>query len=562
MDVDPIPLSASLLGSLGLFSLYLAVPLAFMTSLVLLRIYLRAVTRSMLRRSRPLEEGTGPDPADERISTPHAAPSPTLGFLDLGSGPSTRVRRVQWPAWTSGLIYALAGLAFGVAMAAGWLRSVGLGFDALVLLMLTILHAWPVVFSWSLVSALSWRGIAAAVLIYAALFGAVAAVALHQTQLAADALANVWLDANAVPTLICLVFLAKPIRAVGPLMITLMIAATAGAILIVVAISQSQHAIAWYATLATQLGIGPFGAQVALLLAGALPVGLLGWLLMRRIGRAYQQRRVSDLSILNDAVWLIFTLEHAVTMMQRSPIWGLAPFGALLAYKAVTASLFHIRSRTLTAEPIRLLLLRVFSLGNRSERLFARFAKLWRCQGDIRMIAGPDLATSTVEPHEFLDFLSGRLQRRFIGSPQGLDARLGETAVRRDPDGRYRISDFFCHDDTWRMVLTRLAEDSDVVLMDLRGFSAKNQGCIFEINELLANVPLARCVFLVDATTHEPFLLRTFQESWLRQAATSINRGEIAPRVRLFRPVAGSGASLAALAAHMVAMGRATTPIV
>jgi hypothetical protein len=53
-------------------------------------------------------------------------------------------------------------------------------------------------------------------------------------------------------------------------------------------------------------------------------------------------------------------------------------------------------------------------LGKVSQRLFDALDKHWRHVGSIQMIAGPDLATTTVEPHEFLDFLRGRLARRFI----------------------------------------------------------------------------------------------------------------------------------------------------
>jgi hypothetical protein len=115
-------------------------------------------------------------------------------------------------------------------------------------------------------------------------------------------------------------------------------------------------------------------------------------------------------------------------------------------------------------------LLRVFSLGRRSERLFDALATHWRHVGNIRLIAGPDLATTTVEPHEFLGFLSGKLARRFIDGPETLDLRLSETDLEPDPDGRFRVSDYFCYDDTWLTVLSRLADESDAVLMDLRGF--------------------------------------------------------------------------------------------
>ena len=60
------------------------------------------------------------------------------------------------------------------------------------------------------------------------------------------------------------------------------------------------------------------------------------------------------------------------------------------------------------------------------------------------------------------------------------------------------------------MVLMRLSRDSDAVLMDLRGFKLENQGCVFEINELLNVVALDRVVFVVGATTDLAFLRETF----------------------------------------------------
>jgi hypothetical protein len=148
------------------------------------------------------------------------------------------------------------------------------------------------------------------------------------------------------------------------------------------------------------------------------------------------------------------------------------------------------------------------------------------------MIAGPDLATSTVEPHEFLDFIAGRLQRRFIGSPAALEQRLAETDFRRDPDGRYRKSSFFCHDDTWKMVVHRLARDSDAVL---RGFTEKARGCIYEISELLDAVPLERIVFVIDRTSNEISLAQVFSNSWAKLGVTSPNRADLTPHIRLVR---------------------------
>jgi hypothetical protein len=193
------------------------------------------------------------------------------------------------------------------------------------------------------------------------------------------------------------------------------------------------------------------------------------------------------------------------------------------------------REASSTEKSSELLLLRVFSLGKRSERLFDKLGTHWRYAGSIRLIAGPDLATTTVEPHEFLDFLSGKLARRFIDGPQTLDLRISEMDIEPDQDGRFRVNDFFCHDDTWKMVLSRLVRESDAVLMDLRGFSPQNAGVIFEIDELINVVPLGRVVFIVDDTTDEQFLRQTVQQSWNRMRPTSPNRLSSSGQLRLFR---------------------------
>jgi hypothetical protein len=46
-----------------------------------------------------------------------------------------------------------------------------------------------------------------------------------------------------------------------------------------------------------------------------------------------------------------------------------------------------------------------------------------------------------------------------------------------------------------------LASRSDVVLMDLRGFQARNEGCRHELASLASGERIARVVLLVDAAT-------------------------------------------------------------
>jgi hypothetical protein len=265
--------------------------------------------------------------------------------------------------------------------------------------------------------------------------------------------------------------------------------------------------------------------------------GLAGWATLQWIKSRYQQKKVNDRSIMLDAMWLLFGFVQSLILVFEGAGWILAGLVAFLIYKIIVRIGFaRVRRQAHpTHKNFRLLLLRVFSLGRRSEPLFDAITEHWRHGGSIQLIAGPDLATTTVEPHEFLDFLSGKLTRRFIDGPQTLDLRISEMDLAPDQDGRFRVNDFFCRADTWKMVLSRLVSESDTVLMDLRGFAPQNAGCIFEINELLNVMPLGRIVFIVDDTTDEQFLRQTVQQAWQQMRLTSPNLTAAFSELLLFR---------------------------
>ena len=105
-----------------------------------------------------------------------------------------------------------------------------------------------------------------------------------------------------------------------------------------------------------------------------------------------------------------------------------------------------------------------------------------------------------------------------VGIAPALEQRLSEVDRGRDPDGRFRVADFFCHDDSWHLVLQRLVRDSDAVPMDLRGFTRERAGCVFEVHALVSAMRLDRVVFVIDGTTDRPFLEHTVQDAWARDA--------------------------------------------
>jgi hypothetical protein len=189
----------------------------------------------------------------------------------------------------------------------------------------------------------------------------------------------------------------------------------------------------------------------------------------------------------------------------------------------------------------RTLLLRVFGFERRTQRLLEDLGHRWRYLGPIRLIGGTDLADVTIEPHEFFEFLNGRLSRAFVTGRDDLESRWAERTATPDPDGLFRVEDFFCHEATWRMTVARPAREADAVLMDLRGFTPTNRGCIFEITQLIASVSLHRVVLLVDGWTNVPFLEQTLQGAWRAMPGDSPNAGAGKHRLHVLQAPANHG---------------------
>ena len=193
--------------------------------------------------------------------------------------------------------------------------------------------------------------------------------------------------------------------------------------------------------------------------------------------------------------------------------WAATAVVGLLTFKLVLVAARRLGAPT-TGATRDLTFLRVFSLGRRSDALLDSVARHWRHIGSVQMITGPDVALSTVQPHQFLDFLSRKLGRHFVRDQASLARSLAERDRTRDPDGRFRINNFFCHADSWQAAVPHLVENGEAVLMDLRSFSATNAGCIHELRYLVQNVPFGRCLLVVDDTTDEAFLKHTLTATW------------------------------------------------
>ena len=89
--------------------------------------------------------------------------------------------------------------------------------------------------------------------------------------------------------------------------------------------------------------------------------------------------------------------------------------------------------------------------------------------------------------------MRGEIESRYVSGATDLSLRLQALDAGVDPDGRFRIGEFFCFDNTWRPALRALVARERVLLMDLRGFTKANAGRVFELEQLSPVRPAAAC---------------------------------------------------------------------
>ena len=535
------PETVNLNGPLFL-TLLLGVVFSLPISAGLIWLYRRAVRKSMRARVSPATAETQdlPGPNHPGGALPQLAIADRSADNVMTAEAKTLFAEVLRARWRVAAVYVVAGACFAGIMTSASLAANDLEFFPLRVLVQFWINLWPLVLTVNLIANTSRRAKLTTAIVYLVGF-AIIMIAVSAGSTAPLWSAPVaWLLYNLPATLLLLVFLNRRVRAVGPLVLIFLILALAGPQVIILVAASDDNVLRFLIALGQPFGVGATYVLIGLVLLGFLCAGPGGWLTLRWIRRRYERKKISDETITLDAIWLLFGFIHSLMLASRASVWLLSGFVAFFAYKIIVWLGYSlIRASDPMKANVRLLLLRVFSLGKRSGQLFGALEKHWRHVGSIQLIAGTDLATDNLEPHEFLDFLSAKLARRFIDAPATLKLRISEMDLAPDQDGRFRVNEFFSHDDTWKYVLDRLVSETDVVLMDLRGFTPQNAGCIYEIAELINVVSLARVQFVIDPTTNETFLLQCLRESWQSMKPSSPNKTNDA-EVRLFC-LAGSG---------------------
>ena len=365
-------------------------------------------------------------------------------------------------------------------------------------LTLGVVYAWPMALTWGLVRRWSWLRTLGAIGLYLLAMLALTLWRSISPQPLTTSLA--WLGGLVLmPVVVTLVIGASGrIRSVAPYLLPIfMLLAASSVLALQLMVSGVEDPPAWVIAL-----VGAVGAWPAIVLMALSPWVLLAWpawALARALARAYRAKRFSDLWYLLAAYWLVVLAASALPSLQGVGWIALTQFIPWLWIPLVA---WALRGWLMPrGAPPTLLVLRVFQQDAGVQTLFDRVVERWRLSGNTVLIAGTDLLSRTIDPDDVFTFLNGRLAERFVANETQVAERLRDFDLAPDPDGRYRVNECYCFDSTWQQALAALVAQADVVLMDLRGFQARNQGCRHELGVLATAPRLQRVVLLFDAST-------------------------------------------------------------
>ncbi len=330
-----------------------------------------------------------------------------------------------------------------------------------------------------------------------------------------------------VPLLLILVTGWRRIRAVTPMVLATTVVFAAAALVFKQALLRAYNIDAFRSTMLTIGSLAsPEAAMHALFMLVSLPVGWLAWQVLRKIAASFERKRFSDLQLIVDCWWIIASANMATLLWNAYGVGALGgAAAAFAAYRIGVGVVLRMWPTRSGAHPPRLLLLRVFGYQARTEALYDRVAEKWRFHGPVHLIAGVDLATRTADPGDMLALIGGRLGDLYVGSIDDVPHRMAVLDRRFDPDGRYRINEVYCHNDTWRPTLQALLDASDGVLMDLRSFARRNAGCIFELEQIVRRVSSDRVLLVCDRTTDLELAEEALGAGWIAACAEGVARG-------------------------------------
>ncbi len=252
---------------------------------------------------------------------------------------------------------------------------------------------------------------------------------------------------NIIPLLLIFLLRLKRIKTVGLFIYSFFIVMTAGPFLLYFDLSHNPVHLRSIAGPLINLDLNSFSVHLILIgVSGSIALGI-GWFLFRQIRNLYTSKKINDIQLNADSIVLLFNINYAIFFLLKDPQYALLSLLAFPAYKlAGILPFYFLRKRNVKEVSPRMLLLRVFALGDDSRNLFERILRHWRYAGSVQMISGPDLATTTIEPHEVMSYVSGNLNNSFCEDEASIIKNISIADNLPDLDSTHRVNEFFCRE--------------------------------------------------------------------------------------------------------------------
>jgi hypothetical protein len=174
-------------------------------------------------------------------------------------------------------------------------------------------------------------------------------------------------------------------------------------------------------------------------------------------------------------------------------------------------------------KPYRLLMLRVF--GSPAYDDLIELIKPWRRVGVIQHLEGFD--TIGTRPEAIAAGKSGRIEDILVETKERVERELSALSLAPDDELLFERQAFQCTDTTWQLAVRGMLDGADAVVMDLSSLSPTNQGCAWELGQLLDRVPLSRVTLLVNDSTDLVCLQTSLDAAARRISAKSPNREDL-----------------------------------
>ena len=235
-------------------------------------------------------------------------------------------------------IYFLGGMVYVLVMVFTYMLAYHENFILVSFFLYLISFFWPLLIVTILIKTFRLSKILKILGLYFISFLLIAIIAIiRNPDLTLAALIFFWMYINLPVTMLIYIILRRQIRAVAPMLFAFMLLAVTGSLLAVV-LADNNDSVLWvFVDFGQFINVGAPFIFGSILFAGFLLFSIIGWQLLKLLGKGYRNKKFSEDSLLVDSLWLIFSIVQSVEITNEDPMYI---FGGLIGFSLYKLTTF------------------------------------------------------------------------------------------------------------------------------------------------------------------------------------------------------------------------------